>query len=322
MQIRQALETAAKNLKINNIKNSHLEAEILLAFILKKPREFVLTYPEKPLTKNQISNIQYLISKRQKGIPIAYLIGQKQFYGLNFCVNKNVLIPRPETELMVEETLKHATDNMQHATRNKEPASSAGRQTTIIDIGTGSGCIIITLTKLLNQYTRLSRLCEQDEQVISNIRYLATDISRPALTVARQNARLHKIDKKITFLHGNLLTPIIKPNYLKNPKNRVIITANLPYLTPGQIKNSPTIKYEPRLALSAGADGLKYYRQLIKQIKKLHSISPAPFLLFFEINPKQTKKIKLIIKKYLPLAKIQTKKDLADRNRLVIVKQK
>jgi len=309
MQIKQALIRTVKKLKKNNIPNPHLEAEILLSFVLDKSREFILTHPEKRLSKKQISNIQYLISKRQKGVPIAYLIGHKQFYGLDFYVNKNVLIPRPETELIVDEAINLLRSKL----RNKQ-------KIIVIDIGTGTGCIIITLAKLLKK--NIQYPCLAGRRAISNIQYLATDISRPALAIARQNAKLHKVNNKIKFLLGDLLKPIISKPLILNFQSEIIITANLPYLTPGQIKNSPTIKYEPKLALLAGSDGLKYYRQLIKQIKKLHSTYPLPFSLFFEINPEQTKKIKLIIKKHFPLAKIKIKKDLAGRNRLVIVKQK
>ena len=134
MNIEQSAAWAVTKLKPKT-KNPHIEAEILLSHVLKKPRECLLAHEEKKLTKTQISNIQYLISKRLEGIPIAYIVGYKYFYGLKFKVNKRVLIPRPETELMVEETLKHVTHNTKYIT--------------IIDIGTGSGCIIISIIKQL-----------------------------------------------------------------------------------------------------------------------------------------------------------------------------
>ena len=328
MTIKQALNKAVEKLKLFKIKNSHLDAEILLSYILKKPREYILAHPEEKLTKSQISNIQYLISRRNKNEPIAYLTGHKQFYGLDFLVNKHVMIPRPETELMVGEAINQITHNMKNLT--------------FIDVGTGSGCIIITIAKLL-----------QATSYKLQANFLATDISKPALTIARKNAKLHKIDKKITFYQDNLLKPVINKlsnvncqmparQYQPMAGGSIVITANLPYLTPAQIKNSPTIKYEPKLALDAGPDGLKYYRQLFKQIHKLQ-IADLPASRFrskrwqagcrlqiiIEIDPSQTIKIKQLAKKELfthysiseggTKSKIQIKKDLSGLNRLIII---
>jgi release factor glutamine methyltransferase len=171
-------------LKTKNIKSAQLEAGLLLAHLLKK-KEFLFTYPEKKLTTNQFNKYRALIKRRLNLEPIAYLTGHKEFYGLDFRVNKNVLIPRPETEMMVEETLKLITNNPQ--------------PTTIIDIGTGSGCIIIALAKeLLNK-----------ELGIKDYEFFAVDNSEAALVVAQKNAKLHGVEKKIKLLKGNLLKPLI-----------------------------------------------------------------------------------------------------------------
>lgn len=315
MNISQVLKTFHKNFKNNKIPNSQLEAEILLSDVLKKPREFLLAHPEFEVSKAQAASYELRVARRLKGEPIAYIMGHKEFYGLNFFVDKNVLIPRPETELMIDEIMEHRTRNMKHAT--------------FIDVGTGSGCIIITLAKLLK----------------NNIQFLATDISKPTLLIARKNAKLHQVDKQIKFFRGNLMEPVIQnPKYLKclnNPNYPIIITANLPYLTPAQIKNSPTIQYEPKLALSAGPDGLKYYRKLFKQIKHLYflpnfssglggfsrparlkprepALKRGRIIVLCEIDPSQVKKIKQLIKKELFKVKIQIKKDLSGRDRLII----
>lgn len=259
------------------------DIELILAYVLKKSREYIITHPEHKLTKLQITKSKLLIKKRLKGLPMAYLAGHKEFYGLNFKVNKNVLIPRPETELMIDETLKLTTSN--------------SHPTTIVDVGTGSGCIIITLASL-----------------IKNCKLFGIDISENALKVARHNSRLNNLSKKIKFLKGDLLKPIINSKFVTR-NSKLIITANLPYLTPAQIKNSPTIKYEPKSALTAGSDGLKYYRRLFKQIKMLSNVS----YVLCEIDPSQTEKIKQFIKRELPKASYQIKKDLASLNRLVII---
>jgi release factor glutamine methyltransferase len=277
-----------------------LDLELIISRVIKKPREFVLAHPEHKVIANCELRIANYVKRRISGEPLAYIFGEKEFYGLNFKVNKNVLVPRPETELLVEEALYLASRNSQSAT--------------LIDVGTGSGCIIITLAKQLK-----------------NSKFFAIDISKPALKIAHQNAKLHKVNKQIKFLQSNLLESIIKK--IKNKKliidnpehSGLIIVSNLPYLTPTQIKNSPTIRSEPKLALIAGRDGLKYYRKLFNQIKNLQATSPeysglqAKISVLCEIDPSQNLKIKKIIKKNLPQVKIKIKKDLCGLNRLVIV---
>ena len=147
----------------------------------------------------------------------------------------------------------------------------------------------------------------------------AVDISKSALAVAKKNAKLHKVDKKIKFIHGNLLKPILKNCRLPIADCRLIILANLPYLTPFQIKSSLTIKYEPKKALDGGRDGLKHYKKLFGQVKWLVKLKAAPISLFCEIDPGQAGKIKKLAQSELPKAKIQIVKDLAGRNRLVII---
>ena len=294
MSIKQARQKATGQLKKGRIKNPALEAEILLSHILKKNREFLFTHPEKELTAGQVKNYKKLIVRRSAGEPIAYLTGQKEFYDLNFFVNKNVLIPRPETELMVEEAVNRISHSIGHIT--------------LIDVGTGSGCIIITLAKIL-----------KSKLPITNYQLLAIDISKPTLAVAKKNAKLHKVDKKIKFIHGNLLKPILKNCRLPIADCRLIILANLPYLTPFQIKSSLTIKYEPKKALDGGRNGLKYYKELFEQVKRLAKLKAVPISLFCEIDPGQVKKIKKLAQSELPKAKIQIVKDLAGRNRLVII---
>lgn len=288
-------------------KINSLNLDLILENIIKKSRSFILAHPEFKLSKYQILNLKSKIKKILKGVPLAYIIGHKEFYGLNFKVNKNVLIPRPETELIVEEALKLATHNSQLITHKEK--------ITLIDIGTGSGCIIITLAKLLN--------LKFSTQGGLNLKFFATDISVKALNIAKQNAKLHQVHQKIKFLRGNLLSPIIHNSLFLIHNSDFIILANLPYLTPVQIKKSPTIQYEPRLALQAGQNGLKYYIQLLKQIKKLNSLLLAPYSLIFtilEIDPAQKQKIINIIKKELPQAKWEIKKDLRGHNRIVLIK--
>ncbi|MEA3398571.1 MAG: peptide chain release factor N(5)-glutamine methyltransferase [Patescibacteria group bacterium] len=299
MHISQALAQETKNLAQNKIKNPHLEAEILLSNVLDEPREFILAHQKRKLSKIQTNKFQNIINRKLKGEPTAYLIGYKYFYGLKFKVDKNVLIPRPETELIVDAVLAWP-----------RKIRSNKKQIHVVDIGTGSGCISISLAKLLK--TKFSNL---------KFKFSAADSSKSALKIACQNAKMHNVHKKIKIIHGNLINPVLFD--LKNP---IIIAANLPYLTPAQIKNSPTIQYEPKSALAAGSDGLKYYRKLFKQIKKifdqtaLMADSKPQITLFCEIDPRQKTNIKKIIKNEFPKAKIDIKKDLKGHSRLIAIK--
>lgn len=285
-----------KELKQKYYKKIDLfDLELIISRVIKKPREFILAHPEHFLIKNYELRIKNYAKRRITGMPLAYIFGEKEFYGLNFKVNKNVLIPRPETELLVEEALYLANHNSQSAT--------------LIDVGTGSGCIITTLAKKLKS-------CKPQA---ASYKFIAIDISSSALRIARQNAKLHKVNKQIKFFQGNLLKPILKNKKLIIDNCKLIIVANLPYLTPSKIKNSPSIKHEPKLALNAGKDGLKYYRQLFKQINLLVTGYWLPVTLIIEIDPSQTLKIKKIIKKNLPGAEIKIKKDLRGQNRVIMI---
>lgn len=286
MNIKQSLIWAIKILQKSKSFSPSLDAEILLAFALKKPKEFLCAHFEKKLTAAQFSKFKKLIARRAKHEPVAYITGQKYFYGLNFFIDKNVLIPRPETETLVEEILKSKIVNHKSA---------------IIDVGTGSGAIAVSLAKNL-----------------TNSKIFATEISKKALTVAKKNA--HQNKTKITFLHGNLFELFLKSK-IKNPKSLTIV-ANLPYLATRQWqKTQPEIKkYEPRQALDGGTDGLKYYREILQQIELLATNHPLSITSLFEIDPSQKNPITKLIKRRFPVAKIEIKKDLAGRDRVVVFK--
>ena len=300
-------QTIQQLLKNNQIDS--LDVELLLAHILKRSREFIISHPNSQVNFLKIQQFKKLLKKRQQNIPLAYLTGHKEFFGLDFLVNKNVLIPRPETEILVEEVLK--------IIKNDD---------ILIDVGTGSGCIPISIVyhcdERSDEIIPIKREVAMLHAVARNdINFFAIDISKSALTVAKQNANKHQT--KIKFLYGNLLKPITKYlQYIQQLKQlqHLIITANLPYLTSEQFKNEKSIQQEPKRALIAGKDGLKYYKQLLKQVKSLFINYQLPITLFLEIDPSQTKTIKLLIKKYFPKTKIIIHQDLAGKNRVVKIK--
>lgn len=271
ISISQALKDTATKFKKAKIDSAWLDAELLLAFVLKKDRSYVLSHDD-ILTKSQYQKYQVLARKRLNFLPIAYILGHKEFYGLDFKVTKNTLIPRPESELIVETALNLINKN-----------------TTLIDLGTGSGCLIIPILKNLKIKPKKS---------------IAIDISNKALKIAKYNSQKNKI-KNIEFKKSNLLKNI------KLPNGEIIILANLPYLTPKQMRE-PSIKHEPKKALIAGNDGLKYYRELKQQLNR----GPVKnMILLCEINPEQ----KLGFKKIFPRAKF--KRDLSNKTRLAIIKK-
>ncbi|HRZ95656.1 MAG TPA: peptide chain release factor N(5)-glutamine methyltransferase [Candidatus Moranbacteria bacterium] len=283
---------------------SPYEQELILAHILKKSREYVSTRPELKLTKLEEKKLQAMTARRRKNEPLAYILGQKGFYGLDFKVNRHTLIPRPETEHLVE----LVTGNLQLAT-------SKNNKIAIIDVGTGSGNIIISIAKNLRT---------------SNVHYghlmsfYGIDISEKALKIAKINAKKYKLDNPpaggIKFIRSNLLS-----HFLNNPAikqfNHLIIVANLPYLSE-KIYNStaPDVKnYEPQSALLSGIDGLDHYKKLLQQIKTLkENCSMFHVSCYMEISPEQKTKISKLIKTSFPKCKPSFQRDLASRWRIAI----
>lgn len=279
------------------------EMELLLAHVLKKDRTFVIAHSEEQISEKNRRRFSDLIKRRQRGEPMAYLLGHQPFFGLKFTVNRHVLIPRPESEWLVEK----ATEVLHYEPKIK----------TVIDIGTGSGCLIISLLKNLSLAER------------RRVNTYATDSSKKALAVARHNAKQHKIIL-IQFLEGDLLQPT---TYLTSSRRAglrrarqlpmlrsatqgkqttsspVLLLANLPYLTTQDYHQTPlgVRRYEPKQALLAGSDGLKYYRGLIAQLAKFPNIK---FHCLWEIDPCHAQELVLLLKKYYPGSRVEIKKDL------------
>ncbi len=284
------------------------DLEFIISHVLKKPRELVLARPEYKLTKCQISNVKCQILRRSRHEPLAYILGEKEFYALKFKVNKNVLIPRPETELLVE-----------HAINNLKLVIGKNEKINIMDIGTGSGNIIISLACNLAYWQ-----AGMKHTICNRIKYYATDISTKALAVARNNAKFHKIDKKIKFLKGNLLKPIIKKMSNVNCQMSIVIIANLPYLSPliHKVSQISVKKYEPKMALLSHNKGLSHYERLFRQIELLVTGYGLRVTVFLEFSPEQKLALQKLINKYLPKAKNKFYKDLSGKWRVCCIKIK
>lgn len=289
MNIKQSLATIGQQLASAGIDNPNLEAELLLAKSLKKDREFLLSYPELALNSAQKRTLAKLAKRRLAREPLAYILGHQQFYNIDLAVNKKVLIPRPETELIVEMVL----------------AAKPSEGATIIDVGTGSGAMIISLAKNLTTKCRL----------------IASDISSAALKLAKSNAENNNQADKIEFIKSDLLKKLLKNKYWTKGQEVWLVT-NLPYLgTDWQGELSPEqiveLNYEPSLALFAGADGFDLYRRLAQELKVLIKKFDLKVKLYAEIAPNQAN---LFSHTFAELGTVSLERDLTGRVRVGIMK--
>ncbi len=231
MTIKQALSRAREILVANNIEDSSLESELLLRHALKISQVQLYLGLEHELSPEQDKKFWHLIERRLNHEPTAYITGHRQFYELDFYVDPSVLIPRPESELLVEKALKLAQNQ----------AAS-----TIAEVGTGCGAIAISLALSLPQ-----------------AKIYATDISAAALKVALFNCQKHGVVNRICLLPGDMLDPL--------PEAVDLIVANLPYVRESELPQINTLDFEPSLALNGGSDGLEKIRKLCPRISdKLH----------------------------------------------------
>lgn len=277
--IKDLLQWTTRYFSDKGINESRLEAEILLAHVLKKDRVYLYANYEAPVNTNERAIYKEYIKRRIKSEPIAYITGHKEFMSLDLFVSPEVLIPRPETELLVEIALKEA--------RDMNPVR-------IVDVGTGSGAIAVSLA----YYHKHAQV-------------YASDISLPALEIARQNAGRHHVN--IDFRAGSLLDSFL-PGQAEEPVDYFdIIVANLPYVpeTDRATLELQVRNYEPHGALFAGEDGLDLYRQLIPQARMLMQ---AGAVLLFEIDPRQQALIPSFMQGFSPVKVIN---DATGRARVV-----
>lgn len=249
-----------ENLLLHN--SDRIDKEIILSNVLKCQRVDLYKKPERIVTLPEQLRFRNLLQKYKRGCPVAYLTGHKEFMSLDFIITKDVLIPRPETELLVEETLKC----IRHKTK-----------ITVLEIGTGSGNIAISIAKYCS---------------FGKLQIFASDISKKSLKIASLNARLHKVQKQIGFYCGDLFEAF---NNLSLRNKADIIVSNPPYISDNDFHKLPISvrKYEPRIALFSGPDGLSLIRKIISQ--SLHYLKPQGYLLL-ELGLGQSKKVLNIMK--------------------------
>lgn len=225
MQIKEVMRKGMIKLKTNEVKEPNFKSRLLMQYILNKPREYLLVNDNKELTLRQEVDYFKAIKKLIQGIPLQHITHRQEFMKLMFYVDENVLIPRPDTEILVEEVIR---------------ISEKINAKKILDLCTGSGAIAVSLAKYI-----------KDSQIT------ATDVSEKALRIARLNARNNKVDDKITFISSDLFQNIPEEKY-------DIIVSNPPYIKRKVIeKLDKEVKNEPIIALDGGNDGLEFYKKII-----------------------------------------------------------
>ena len=224
MTIKETLRKGMIQLKTENVTEPNLKARLIMQYILNKPRQYLIIYDNQVLTLRQEVNYFKAIKRLINGEPIQHITHQQEFMKLNFFVNEDVLIPRPDTEILVEEVIRKA-ENISNPV--------------ILDLCTGSGAIAVSLAKY-----------------IKNVHICAVDISSKALEIAKKNAELNGVKNNIEFIESNLFDKIKERKF-------DIIVSNPPYIETETIKTlSKDVQSEPKIALDGGKDGLDFYRKI------------------------------------------------------------
>ncbi len=266
-----------------------LGAEVLLGHVLGVSRAHLLAQPERILTPAEQVAYERLVERCAQGEPLFYLTGHREFYGLDFLVDRRVLIPRPETELLVEQAL-----------------SVISPSSVVVDVGTGSGCIAVTLAVCLSG----PHPPPPRERGVKAL--YATDLSPAALEVARANAARHGVAGQITFLQGDLLAPL--------PEPADVIVANLPYVARDEwdrLAAEPNVtEFEPAIALDGGRDGLDLFRRFFAQAPAY--LMPGGTILL-EVGADQAGAVAQLAQQAFPQAQVAIRRDYAGLDRIVSV---
>ncbi|MDY3739929.1 MAG: peptide chain release factor N(5)-glutamine methyltransferase [Selenomonadaceae bacterium] len=272
-----------------NIENPRLDAEVLLGYVLNKERIFLYVHFDQPLDSEELAKFKECIKKRAMKMPVAYITGVREFMGLDFKVTEATLIPRPDTEILVETAMERL---------GKIAGNEAGTGKCFADLGTGSGAICLSILNYMKE-----------------IEAVTVDISPKAIAVAKENAEKFAVSDRIEFLEGDFLKP------LENKGKFTAILSNPPYIPKQDILGleSDVKDFEPMGALDGGIDGLDFYRQLL--VKSANYIEDGGFLAI-EIGINQSQAILEMAKRNLMWGKVEVIKDLAGIDRCVVLWKK
>lgn len=276
--IKELLTKSAFILEQAGCSSPRLDAELLLSHLLKKDRTYFVMYPEKEIEDSIAANYFELIEQRKSRKPVQYILGHQEFMKLDFIVDENVLIPRPDTEILVEEALKIIGS----------PLNSIKH---VLDIGCGSGSIAISIAHYAPQ-----------------VLVHASDISDTALCVAKKNSEKHGVSNRIRFFHGDLFCPVCGKYEM--------IVSNPPYIKRDEIETlqKEISVFEPKAALDGGSDGLDFYRRIIE--KAPFHINQAGYILL-EIGCDQAEDVACLMENSANYSEISIIKDLSGLNRVI-----
>jgi release factor glutamine methyltransferase len=266
---------------LENIDSPRLTAEVLLAHVLGLSRAQALARLEQKISAEAQAQFEALVARAATGEPLAYLTGTREFCGLEFVVDARVLVPRPETELLVDLAVR---------------LQPGGRYQHILDVGTGSGCIAVTLAVKC-----------------PTARITAVDLSAEALAVARRNAERHAMGDRIVFVQSDLLAS--REAALRHASFD-LICANLPYVASDELRTLPVARHEPALALDGGPDGLALIRRLLTEAAQ--ALAPGGRLVL-EIGAGQGEAVVALARAVIPAVRVELHHDLAGLERLVAV---
>ena len=278
--VRETTRQTHQTLEDAGIPDARLEAEVMVMTVMRMTRQNIFAEQESEVPANAAQDLAGVIEQRLERIPLAYILGYREFYGINVVVTPDVLIPRPDTEGMVEHALFMALMGMET------------RELSIADVGTGSGAIAVNLAIHL-----------------PGARIYAVDASEPALDVAAWNVRAHSVADRVRLGHGDLLEPVPEPVDL--------IVANLPYIPSERLPAlQPEGQREPQVALDGGPDGLDLVRRLLAQApEKLNS----PGIILLELDPEQFPAAEALALEKFPDAEITAEQDLTHRDRIMVI---
>ncbi len=282
MTIHEALMWAKKKLFENEVEGPAASADFLLRQVLGCDRAYLFAHPEQKLSKFQELKFKRFVAKRVRHEPVWYITGKIEFMDLDLHVNSNVLIPRPETELMIEMILNQVKSKKLKVHK-------------VLDVGTGSGTIILSLAKHLGD----------------KFHYHASDMSEKALSVAKKNAKTNSLESQVEFRQGDLLAPWLGEEF-------DFVVANLPYVPHEDMATLAfdLTHYEPRLALDGGVLGLEVYKRFIQELPTV--LAPGA-VIYLEIGYDQGRYIEEFVHKYLPKAKVRVEGDYQQIDRIMVI---
>ena len=285
---------AAARLTASGSGSPRLDAELLLGHVLGVDRTGVIAHPEALVGIGSQERYEADVARREAGEPVAYIRGFREFHGLAISTDARALIPRPETELLVDAAVADVTARLTAAAR--APGTPALR---IADVGTGSGAIALAILATL----RTRRMAE-------HVMVVATDLSPVALDLARENAVGHGLADRMVFVEADLLPPVVDPPY-------AVVCANLPYVATAQMDGlARDLSFEPRSALDGGPDGLDIVRRLLDRLPDALSPGGAAYL---EIGADQGEAVVAATAEHLPGWRVSVQTDLAGLPRLARV---